>query len=249
MPKLSNTKSSKTAATPSKPVKATPPVPPAPAAPAKAFPSVSRCFGGDCCAPVYFSKQENEEFIRSLFASDADDESSTVSSSTSSSSSFNVRSKMMIYFDHAHGEYHDRITIKPVMTLDDDNEDDENVDFCKFMVTYDYDRYPDGSSASQNELFLTAAEVHDYLNRILRMVAHDDEPFAKIEFDIPMFPNIVYKPQKFAKKYYRKLVLTAADDFLRDCLNGEYPCDILDLYGDIFEEDAVYDSDDSLSAE
>lgn len=181
--------------------------------------------------------------IRTLFAYEADNE--TESSSTTSAESFDVRSSLKIYFDHAHGEYYDLIVVTPVAELydeDDDDEAEDEEDFCKFYVKYYYDRTAD-SYRTCNEMILTAAEMYDYINRILKMVAGDQEPYAKVSFDIPMFPSVSYTPQRLCKKTVRKLVLSAAGDYLMDCLNGEYPIDILNDYD--YDEDAVYsDSND-----
>jgi len=206
---------------------ACPPIPPAPVAPKKE--TLKRSIAAEIPA--------KDPVIRTLFAYEADDESE--SSSTTSSESFNVRSSLKIYFDHAHGEYYDLIVVSPIAELyDDEDDEEEDEDFCKFYVKYYYDRTAD-SYRTCNEMILTADEMYDYINRILKMVAVDQEPYAKVSFDIPMFPSVSYTPQRLCKKGVRKLVLSAAGDYLMDCLNGEYPIDILNDY-DGYDEDAEY---------
>ena len=196
----------------------------------------------------------SDPLIKALFEVfeeyEADDESdsSSSSSTTSSESSYDVRSSLKIFFDHDHGEYYDLMTISPVAFLDDDDEEDEEdeeheePDFCQFSVKYYYDRTATEYKLC-NEMILSAEEVYDYINRTLKMVAVDEEPYAKVSFDIPMFPSVSYSPKRLCKKVVRKLVLGATSDYLGDCLNGEYPIDILNDY-DGYDEDAEYSDEE-----
>ena len=232
---------------------ACPPVPPTPVAPKT--PASKTVTHKTATAPKKETATVNkgsglhpsDPIIKALFEvfeeyqADDESDSSSSSSTTSSESSYDVRSSLKIFFDHDHGEYYDLMTISPVAFLDDDEEDEEP-DFCQFSVKYYYDRTATEYKLC-NEMILSAEEVYDYINRTLKMVAVDEEPYAKVSFDIPMFPSVSYSPKRLCKKAVRKLVLGATSDYLGDCLNGEYAIDILNDY-DGYDEDAEYSDEE-----
>jgi hypothetical protein len=141
-----------------------------------------------------------------------DDSASETSSVNSESEGFRVKNKLRIYLDQSLNERFDQITVSPILNT-------EIGEMCKFRVTYNYD-LPTSNTISVFDF--TGEETFDYIRRMLQLVAWDDEPYRKVEFDIPMFPCVSHTPFNLRNKVRRHLVLSAIHDYLNDCLNGEY---------------------------